>query len=553
MTMTRITGIAALVLIVLPGCSAIGVGGTPKVRLGDVEVVQVEETLQDAEREMLAAAALEPTNLAPDARCYLTFPSEDSWETTGRIRCGPVLFSDSDPGAPWILFETSARNPGDGSNGRVRLRVEQTIARSSPLPTVERLWRPDGATAPEAYELAVPLPPPLARDFLDFFSGGQSDLLIQTGLLRRPVDPELRSESGTLRIVGIFSTDAPVRLETSRLVRPPDGHLLHLFQYETDLVSTMSLGLRIDGRAVRDLPPGPRGVALVAPVGARIELHQRDMFGIEHTYDVGDGRITRSPDIYYRNTRAATQYRDTLVPQISCPDRAFRLDDFPVVMRVSGFRLGTFRTPNEAYLPADSRRLGFWWNALTADEAAVIGVSPEAALKVLETVTGGAAARAGLIKDDVIVGIDGRALPDRRLGPLLEPRDVGERVMLDVVRDGSRTQIPVVLTQWVWLVMDYEVTGGLDWMTPVPAFRWFLQLVDTPDGPLGIGAQPAEISPVSFGVYQPSTFGQEQPAWQVPVDFTRGTIRIAPGAYTKFGCSVDFGDQAFVIPVNIPR
>jgi hypothetical protein len=551
--MKRIAGIAAFFLIVLPGCSAIGIGGTPKVRLGDVEVVQVEETLQDAEREMLAAAALEPTNLATDARCYLIFPSEDSWETTGRIRCGPVLFADSDPAAPWILFETSARNPGDGSNGRVRLRVEQTIARSSPLPTVERLWRPDGAAAPETIELAVPLPPPLARDFLDFFGEGRSDLLVQTGLLQRPIDPELRSESGTLRIVGISSTDAPVRLGTSRLVRPPDGHLLHLLQYETDLRSTMSLGLRIDGRAVRDLPPGPRGVAFVAPVGARIELHQRDMFGIEHTYDVADGRITRSPDIYYRNTRAATQYRDTLVPQVRCPDRTFRLDEFPVVMRVSGFRLGTFRTPDEAYLPADSKRLGIWGNTLTADEAAAIGVSPAAAIKVVAAVPGGAAARAGIIPGDVIVGIDGRALAELRLGPLLAQRDVGESVLVDVVRDGIRTQIPVVLTQWVWLVMDYEVTGGLDWVSPVPAFRWILRFPDVPDEGLTVGAQPAEISPFSFGTYQPSTFGQEQPAWQVPVDFTRGTIIIAPGTYTKFGCSVDFGDQAFVIPVNIPR
>lgn len=536
-------------LTLLPGCSAMGIGGQ-KVTIGGAELVQIEESLQDAERVMFAAAAQEPANLTPDARCYLILEGEPA-EPAERIRCGPILFADSDASSPWILLRTSQRRPTDGSDG-VRFHVGEMISRSAPLDVTERLWRPDEVPAPTSIELAVPLPPPLPRDFMESYFAGRTDLLVSTGLLQRPKDPELRSESGVVRINGVASIDAPAVIE-GRTVRPPDGHVLHLVQVDiSDLRAQQQLALRVAGRSVKDIVQDG-GTAFVAPLGARIDLYLRDRLGIEHIYDLADGSITLSPEIYYRNTRGTVQFADSIAPRITCPDRSFTLDSFPLRMTVSGFSLQTFRLPTDTRRPANHGRLGVGLRALSEEDAERLDVTQDTGLRVGFTVPESAADRAGIVVDDIIVRVEGRpVLPDGSvIGETLRGRAVGDVVQVEIIRNGQPLNIAVTLTQWVWLVMDYEVTGALDWSVPLPASRWLLNL---PGGAL-LAAVPADISdpfnPFNPG-WQRSTFGAEQPAWQVPAGFTSGRITIAPGSHAKFGCNVNFGDRSFDIPVNIP-
>lgn len=538
------SSVAALgALTVLSACGGLLGGDSGRVTIGDSRVVLIDETLLEAEATLEAVTSSGPSSLAPDARCYLVFP-DGSDEPSGTIRCGPVLFLDSDVASPWLLLSTWQEREAEGSDV-LRLRVEQILSFSAPLPATERLWRPDDLEAPASVELALPPAPALPPDFVLPFGAGQRE-----ALLGRPQDPEIRSATGTLRVTGVATIDDRVDLPGRGIVRPPDGHVLHLLELDgRDLRGFRELSLSVAGRRVSELQ-GDGGVAFVAPVGADVQLLLRDGRGIEHLYDVAAGAITRSPALFYRNTSSTVALQRSIPPTISCPDRQFTLNDFPLTMTVSGFDLRYFRLRSDTSPAADSRRLGAALAPLTEEDAAHLDVEESAGLRVVSTIPGSAAALAGLTRDDVVTRIGGTpVLPDTRvIERTLRPLAVGDSLQLEVIRDGERRELTLTLPQWVWLVMDYDVRGGLDWLVPLPAAEWRLLF---PGG----GSLPAlatDVSPLSFE-WQAGTFGAEQPAWQVPESFTSATISIAPGSHTRAGCRVDFGDASLGFPVTIPR
>jgi len=67
-------------------------------------------------------------------------------------------------------------------------------------------------------------------------------------------------------------------------------------------------------------------------------------------------------------------------------------------------------------------------------------------LKVAEVVEGGPAAKAGLQADDVITSVDGRAIDSmQELAPVMAAAGPGATVKLDVLRDGKKKSVSVVL------------------------------------------------------------------------------------------------------------
>jgi C-terminal processing protease CtpA/Prc len=67
-------------------------------------------------------------------------------------------------------------------------------------------------------------------------------------------------------------------------------------------------------------------------------------------------------------------------------------------------------------------------------------------LKVAEVVEGGPAAKAGLQTDDVITAVDGRAIDSmQELAPIMAAAGPGATVKLDVLRDGKKKSVSVVL------------------------------------------------------------------------------------------------------------
>jgi len=81
---------------------------------------------------------------------------------------------------------------------------------------------------------------------------------------------------------------------------------------------------------------------------------------------------------------------------------------------------------------------------LTEEDKKDLGVKN--GLKVAETVEGGPAAKAGLQTDDVITSVDGRAVDSmQELAPILSAAGAGASVKLDVLRDGKKKSVTVVL------------------------------------------------------------------------------------------------------------
>ena len=81
---------------------------------------------------------------------------------------------------------------------------------------------------------------------------------------------------------------------------------------------------------------------------------------------------------------------------------------------------------------------------LTDEDKKDLGVKN--GLKVAETVEGGPAAKAGLQTDDVITTVDGRAVDSmQELAPILSAAGAGASVKLEILRDGKKKTVTVVL------------------------------------------------------------------------------------------------------------
>lgn len=88
--------------------------------------------------------------------------------------------------------------------------------------------------------------------------------------------------------------------------------------------------------------------------------------------------------------------------------------------------------------------MGVRLSELTDDDRKALNL--KGGLKVAEVLEGGPAAKAGLLVDDVITGVDARAVGTmEEFQPIMQAAVPGATVKLDVQRDGKKKTIPVVL------------------------------------------------------------------------------------------------------------
>jgi C-terminal processing protease CtpA/Prc len=81
---------------------------------------------------------------------------------------------------------------------------------------------------------------------------------------------------------------------------------------------------------------------------------------------------------------------------------------------------------------------------LTDDDKKDLGV--KSGLKVAETVEGGPAAKGGLLAEDVIVSVDGRAVDSmQELAPIMQAAGVGSTVKIELLRAGKKKTLNIVL------------------------------------------------------------------------------------------------------------
>ena len=99
----------------------------------------------------------------------------------------------------------------------------------------------------------------------------------------------------------------------------------------------------------------------------------------------------------------------------------------------------------KAQAPAPGRGyMGVRPGDLTAEEKEKLGLKN--GIRVVEVVAGGPAEKGGLKEGDVIVAIDGRDIDSpQEVPPLVQAAGAGATLKVDVLRDGKRTTLPLVL------------------------------------------------------------------------------------------------------------
>jgi hypothetical protein len=102
-------------------------------------------------------------------------------------------------------------------------------------------------------------------------------------------------------------------------------------------------------------------------------------------------------------------------------------------------------------------RLGVNLSELGDALAEHLRLDPGEVLYVTSVVDGQAAAKAGVRNHDVITRIDGRAPVDREvLRDVLQKKQAGQRVELEVLRRGEKVTIPIVLEEEEWSFTPYH-------------------------------------------------------------------------------------------------
>lgn len=171
--------------------------------------------LADGERIMREEATTGNANLASDAKCFFSYANDNAEEANSFLRCGPVLFMDSEADSPWMQMSLTRMDDWDDEEG-VPFSVSLS-SRSSKLSGSEVLRRPDGAKAPDEIDLELPAPPPVDRDFVE--QSLSEDVLTE---LPRYDGDKIRLP-GTDIVVQRYGRANEIGTGANRLIAP-DGH-----------------------------------------------------------------------------------------------------------------------------------------------------------------------------------------------------------------------------------------------------------------------------------------------------------------------------------------
>ncbi|MDQ4069962.1 MAG: hypothetical protein M3203_10910 [Actinomycetota bacterium] len=196
--------------------------------------------LEAADRAFLRTAHREEASLGDGARCYFSQPRPDA-DLAPRLRCGPIVHFGGSAQRPWDDVDLTATAVKNG----VRLERKGSSKTGQALATGELLTRPDGATPPEAKNLAPPPPPRLSPGQVVVASSTPSETTmrrVETAVLG-PGDLNVRIED-----LGV----APQVRTSPGLRRPSFGEEL--------VVATINVRAR--GGAAMELVAGPRRAPL---------------------------------------------------------------------------------------------------------------------------------------------------------------------------------------------------------------------------------------------------------------------------------------------------
>jgi len=91
--------------------------------------------------------------------------------------------------------------------------------------------------------------------------------------------------------------------------------------------------------------------------------------------------------------------------------------------------------------------IGVWLQPVDSELAQNLGIQPTGVL-VVQVIEGSPAKKAGLRKYDVIIAVDNQAVADYEgLQDILKTKKVGEKITLEIIRQGKHMLIPVTLAE----------------------------------------------------------------------------------------------------------
>ncbi|MDD2586476.1 MAG: trypsin-like peptidase domain-containing protein [Syntrophomonadaceae bacterium] len=91
--------------------------------------------------------------------------------------------------------------------------------------------------------------------------------------------------------------------------------------------------------------------------------------------------------------------------------------------------------------------LGIWQQPVDDQIAEYLGIKPQG-IVVMDILDGGPAAKAGLKKMDVIISIDDQKINNYdELQQVLKKKEVGDKVMMEIIRAGKLVRIPLTLAE----------------------------------------------------------------------------------------------------------
>jgi hypothetical protein len=231
--------------------------------------------------------------LGSGARCWFQREPGSS-DIAGTLLCGPVLFYDDDPNAPYLRFPLIAH--GTGSPVRLEAQARPTTPEPGAASSDVTLLRPDATAHPlRSAGFSAPIPPPADPNTLT-----ATDAVHPAELVQAAPSAVIGSDSITLTLTGSGQVDdfgtGSAELST------PDGRQLFAFRIAFDggengfaRPSQVDFGVSVGSAPPRRLHlgdasiPGPGQLFVVAsPPGAPLDLVLTE-HGITQRLSLRDG------------------------------------------------------------------------------------------------------------------------------------------------------------------------------------------------------------------------------------------------------------------------
>ncbi|MGH9136403.1 MAG: hypothetical protein ACRD0G_05055, partial [Acidimicrobiales bacterium] len=247
-----LVAIAAVLAVLVAGWFVFIRDDAPALTWEGDEFEEPEATLEAAEATMRELVDERHGALIDDSRCYFSLPAdEDTTDVNDFLRCGPVLFVDDDPEAPFLSFELDERE----RDGELFLEAADEPESQDPeaLDDDEELKRPDGLETPEDDGgIEPPTPPPAEPDLFQVDALDGVDLEAPAGPAR------IVSRTDSVEIVGLAEPDRVGREDDART--PAEGQLFVAFEAtvgtgEVPAPGEAQLAIQIGDEAPQPVPP----------------------------------------------------------------------------------------------------------------------------------------------------------------------------------------------------------------------------------------------------------------------------------------------------------